>query len=167
VRHACCLANRAYGPELDIFAIDLKARTPIRPLWVFGTGNRVHLAGLQRLFSMFPTGWPGFALLLLRASVAVSPLLGTEGHSQHHPYWYIFVLVLATALCCGFLTPLAALVVFALQLNRFGHGGLETLVFLFDALSLSMLGPGAYSVDAYRFGRRLVELPPGKRESRG
>jgi hypothetical protein len=29
-----------------------------------------------------------------------------------------------------------------------------------DALALALLGPGAYSVDSRRFGRRLVVLPP-------
>jgi len=30
----------------------------------------------------------------------------------------------------------------------------------FDALALALLGPGAYSLDAYRYGRRLITLPP-------
>jgi putative oxidoreductase len=112
---------------------------------------------------MFPAGWPGFALLLLRASVAVSTFLGSGGYGQHHAYWFVLVLLLlSAALCAGFLTPLAALVAFALQLSRFSHGGLGTAALLLDSLSLSMLGPGAYSVDAHRFGRRLVVIPPSE-----
>ena len=33
------------------------------------------------------------------------------------------------------------------------------LVFALNALALALLGPGAYSLDARRFGRRLVVLP--------
>jgi hypothetical protein len=29
-----------------------------------------------------------------------------------------------------------------------------------DALALALVGPGAYSVDSYLFGRRLIVLPP-------
>jgi uncharacterized membrane protein YphA (DoxX/SURF4 family) len=35
-----------------------------------------------------------------------------------------------------------------------------TLLFAIDALALALLGPGAYSLDSRRFGRRLVVLPP-------
>lgn len=34
------------------------------------------------------------------------------------------------------------------------------VVFALDATALALLGPGAHSVDSYRFGRRLVVLPP-------
>jgi len=42
-----------------------------------------------------------------------------------------------------------------------GNDG-ATVVVIVDALALALLGPGAYSIDARRFGRRLVELPGRK-----
>jgi hypothetical protein len=35
-----------------------------------------------------------------------------------------------------------------------------TLVPAIDALALALLGPGAYSLDSRRYGRRVVVLPP-------
>ena len=35
-----------------------------------------------------------------------------------------------------------------------------TALVCLDALALALMGPGAYSIDSYRFGRRVVVLPP-------
>jgi hypothetical protein len=40
------------------------------------------------------------------------------------------------------------------------EAGAVTIVLSLDALALALLGPGAYSLDSRRFGRRLVVLPP-------
>jgi hypothetical protein len=43
---------------------------------------------MQRLFSMFPSGLPGFALLLLlRGSVALAVLLEGYAHRQERAYF--------------------------------------------------------------------------------
>ena len=68
------------------------------------------------------------------------------------------------AIGAGYLTPIAAIVAlathvviwFALDSVSLAAATVVTL----DALALALLGPGAYSIDAYRFGRRLVVLPP-------
>ena len=39
------------------------------------------------------------------------------------------------------------------------------VIVCFDALALALLGPGAFSVDSYFFGRRVVVLPPESRFS--
>jgi hypothetical protein len=64
----------------------------------------------------------------------------------------------------GCLTPIAAaiaLVAHGLIWSDLGvpSAAAATVVFL-DALALALLGPGAYSFDSYRFGRRVVVLPP-------
>jgi hypothetical protein len=44
-----------------------------------------------------------------------------------------------------------------------GWGGDSVAVALLmclDAVALALLGPGAYSIDSYRFGRRVVVLAP-------
>ena len=115
------------------------------------------MAALQRLFSMFPAGWPGLALLLLRVSVALSTFLASGGYGQHLASWRGLGLgLLSAALSAGFLTPVSALLALAVQLIRFTHLDVGPLVLILDSLSLAMLGPGAYSIDAYRFGRRVL-----------
>jgi hypothetical protein len=114
---------------------------------------------------MFPTGLPGLALVLLRLSVAgailwtclliVFPVM---------PVWTWVMLVTAlAALCAGFLTPyvascaalLNAWVLFSLEAEQKS----AVAIFLLAALSLAIIGPGAYSVDARLYGRRRVLIP--------
>jgi hypothetical protein len=123
------------------------------------------LQTVQRLFSMFPLGWPGLALLLLRGSVATAVLLEGYGHRQGLSGWMLGALTLLSAcLCAGFLTPIVAILAMlfhVLAWSSLSIDGAEiTAIALLDALALAMLGPGAYSIDAYRFGRRVVVLPP-------
>jgi hypothetical protein len=116
---------------------------------------------MQRLFTMFPAGTPGLALVLLRLSVALTLLFACHNTPQARGVWSdAAAAVLSVPLGAGFLTPLAAvsaLLVHTLLWTKVGVGALSPVVItLFDALALAMLGPGAYSVDAYRFGRRVV-----------
>lgn len=120
---------------------------------------------VQRLFSMFPSGLPGLALLLLRASAAIALLLDAYGHRHALPGWMQGVALLTfVALSAGYLTPIAATL--ALVCHGFiwfdlgVDGGVVAAVISLDAIALALLGPGAYSADSYRFGRRLVVLPP-------
>jgi uncharacterized membrane protein YphA (DoxX/SURF4 family) len=115
---------------------------------------------------MFPAGIAGVALFVLRSSVAVSLIVDTTAHgSLFKPPWlFLVVAVPASLLCIGLMTPycaaltglmqLAALLTFAGP-NKF-HLGLSVL----NSAVVAVLGPGAYSVDARIFGRRLLIVPP-------
>jgi hypothetical protein len=120
---------------------------------------------MQRLFTMFPRGRPGLALLLLRVSTAFALLLVGYAHRQLLPGCFTSAAVLVmAALLVGYLTPIAALVALAFHFVIFGLFGGDarvTTIISLDALALGLVGPGAYSVDSYLFGRRLVVLPPG------
>lgn len=114
---------------------------------------------------MFPPGLPGLALLLLRASAAISLLLEAYGHRHGLAGWAQGAAILiSVALSVGYLTPIAAMLALTCHgLIWFGLGidsAVAAVVFSLDALALALLGPGAYSADSYRFGRRLVVLPP-------
>ncbi len=122
---------------------------------------------MQKLFSMFPAGLPGLALLLMRGSVVLALLLTDYGHRQVLPAWvHGIAIVISGALSVGCLTPIAAAA--ALVLNGWVWLGTSVdnaavgIIFALDAIALALLGPGAYSIDSHRFGRRLVVPPPSQ-----
>jgi hypothetical protein len=124
---------------------------------------------VQRLFSTFPAGLPGVALLLVRLSVTISLLIHVPGHDLHKPPEALavaFVAALSISLCLGFLTPIVSLLAMAALMAHpasIDLGRVGAYVAALDALALALLGPGAYSIDGYRFGRRLVVLAPNNR----
>jgi uncharacterized membrane protein YphA (DoxX/SURF4 family) len=121
-----------------------------------------------RLFSSFPGGAPGVALLLLRAALAVSLMdHGRECVWAPTPqFWCAVFGALAGLLCFGFITPIVAYLSCFAGLGDFalaGYGGWQfVLLFSLTAIALALLGPGAYSIDAKRFGHRLIVFPPSE-----
>jgi putative oxidoreductase len=122
---------------------------------------------VQRLFSTFPEGWPGTGLVFLRA-VAAIPLIqhGIEGLlTTTLPALAIPQLVAAGAaalLLVGLWTPVAGvLMAVAEGFLTFSHSHDPWIHILLGALGISlvMLGPGAWSVDARRFGRKRIQIP--------
>ena len=99
-------------------------------------------------------------LLLLRISVAVAVLLAYI-QCEKRAAWVLPALIPMSAfLCAGALTPLAAVLAVALELTaaanvRVNGAGLIVITII-DAAALALLGPGAYSLDALRFGRRVI-----------
>ncbi len=119
--------------------------------------------GVKRLFSVFPAGASGAALLLLRISAAL--LLGVLWHLSGFSAWsYLPAAILGIALIVGFFTRLAALAVAALALLALMRlEGLSALLLALQgtsAVALALLGAGAYSIDARLFGRRIIDFGP-------
>jgi len=123
---------------------------------------------LRRSFSAFPDGWPGQGLLLLRVTVGL-PLVYwgmtdlLAGHFLAIPE--LTGAVAGVLLISGLFTPVAgAIIVLAEASAAFSpasayHAGPWIRIFLAAlGASVAMIGPGAWSVDARRFGRRVFEI---------
>ena len=116
---------------------------------------------------MFPTGLVGVALLVLRVSIATSMLIhAADRWAQVTSCWMTIGFALtALPLCLGLFTPYVAVFAGVLQfLALMSDGGNrpQVITSMVDSGVLSVLGPGAYSIDSRLFGRRLLELPPKK-----
>jgi uncharacterized membrane protein YphA (DoxX/SURF4 family) len=131
---------------------------------------------LQRLFSTFPNGWPGFGLLLLRFGVGIaliylgiSRLLGALGQ----PIAVACYLIESAAgifLLAGLWTPVMGALIaidelcIAFSLNSSQPD--SRLIHIFLAVltaGVAMLGPGAWSIDARLFGRKRFTMADSTR----
>jgi len=85
----------------------------------------------------------------------------------------LLAIVVSLALMIGFLTPVAGLAAGAgylmtLIATLIGHhtgvhlSTLDSLDLTVMSLSLALLGPGAFSMDARLFGRREIVIPHGR-----
>ena len=109
----------------------------------------------------YPDGRQGVALLVLRNALAVLAVyLGAERWMAATPRAAAVVLLLAVGcLCLGLLTTWVAVlcgVAAAVGGGDWGRG----LAALVLAGVVVLLGPGSYSVDAVRYGRRRRVFPP-------
>ncbi len=120
---------------------------------------------MQRLFSMFPQGGPGVALLLLRVSLAVVSVVNVSMHfGASIPHWLgACLLLVAAALVIGFLTPVVSSLACLIAVTSLAGAAWPDIAvrlsWTMNALALLLLGPGAYSLDALLFGRRVLVLP--------
>ncbi len=111
---------------------------------------------------MFPGKSAGVALVFLRLctigglALSPTPLLSNTGGWQH----YLSVITVI-AVVLGVFTPVAGSVVLILEACslKMNAAALGTLLYMVITVSLLLLGPGAYSIDAILFGRRRI-LPP-------
>jgi len=115
----------------------------------------------------------GIGLLLLRTAIGL--VMAWQGiwliAAAENPWLAggagLTAIVLAVALIAGLLTPIAAtLVAIAAAVSAARAGGAIMVTYdglalahglvMIDAISLVLLGPGAFSIDARLFGRREI-----------
>jgi putative oxidoreductase len=121
---------------------------------------------LQRLFSIFPNGWPGRGLLNLRL-VGGTLLIyeGTVALSRSPSLQVMIMEVVAigagTLLLIGLGTPVAGAVVVLLEVafafSLPAHVEDSILLASLGA-ALATLGPGLRSIDARLFGRKRIDI---------
>ena len=129
---------------------------------------------MQRLFSSFADGWPGVGLLLLRLLAGGGLLYGGIASAWSAPYLAMAPQVIAAAggilLLLGLYTPLAGVAAAIVEAwIAFSHPGnlLAPLGLISLGLSLAMIGPGAWSIDARLFGRKQIDPSNFVRDSDG
>ncbi len=121
---------------------------------------------MQRLFSTFPTGRPGAGLLLLRLAVGASllleriPVIGVIPQSLGFEVRIVLV-CLGISMLCGLWTPVMGIVAAVIELliavSQSGGGAMHVLLVILS-ISLALLGPGAWSIDAQIFGRKRIDI---------
>jgi putative oxidoreductase len=118
---------------------------------------------LQRLFSVFPNGWPGRGLLLQRVVTAM--FLFSFGFDRHREIT-LFILHMigagaGTLLLLGLWTPVcgALIAVVEVWIALYYAGCGTSIVLAALGATVAMIGPGAWSIDARLFGRKHFEIP--------
>jgi putative oxidoreductase len=135
-----------------------------------------HYDGMQRLFSTFPNGWPGFGLLLLRLGVGIALIsFGVSGFFAESGELVALArdsieAAGAIFLILGLWTPVAGALIALNELwvafsvyfsHPDGHWNHVFLAVL--TAGVAMLGPGAWSIDARLFGRKRFDMGDGTR----
>lgn len=118
---------------------------------------------MKQLFSAYPAGLAGAALLLFRCSLALFLATSASGLLSLSHWPALLLDAFAIALLLGIATRTvaglaAAGAATALLLGACGAPALLA-THAIDAAALALIGPGAFSLDSRLFGRSTIRLP--------
>jgi putative oxidoreductase len=121
---------------------------------------------VQRLFSIFPNGWPGRGLLVLRLAAGGILLANCSAwlaSGPHHEAIAPAIVGIAAGLLMliGLWTPVGSILAVISQSWTSFLSDLmpqTTILVLSISVAVAMLGPGAWSIDARLFGRHRLDI---------
>jgi uncharacterized membrane protein YphA (DoxX/SURF4 family) len=121
---------------------------------------------LQRLFSAFPSSWPGRGLLLQRVVTATILFCSTFGRLGEHSQSasiipHVIGAVAGVFLLLGLWTPVCGTLIAVVEvwIGYSSAGGEIPIMLATFGATLAMIGPGAWSIDSHLFGRKHFEIP--------
>ena len=121
---------------------------------------------MRRLFSTFAIGLPGAGLLVMRLVAGTTLVyrgsMAVSGHLALGPVALVIVqIILGILLLLGLWTPVAGTLVALLEVWHLfllkGDPWIHILL-LTLGVSLALLGPGGWSIDASLFGWRRIDI---------
>jgi uncharacterized membrane protein YphA (DoxX/SURF4 family) len=121
---------------------------------------------MRYLFSTFPGQWPGLGLLLLRLAQTVSCILDVRRYPWGLGEGLALAILCSELLSSGLLamglwTPVGGVILAVVESIRIILGASidgRPAALAVIGLSLAMLGPGSWSIDARLFGRKRIDL---------
>ena len=127
---------------------------------------------MRRLFSTFAHGAPGIGLLLLRLTTGGALIYhGVTPLVRHAPFTpaagHALLILLGVLLLAGLWTPIAGALVAVITLWEMVSHPASRPQFVWIAIigaALALLGPGAWSVDAWLYGWKQIKIS-GRRQA--
>ena len=122
---------------------------------------------MQRLFSTFADGWPGRGLLIQRLLVGLTLVYIDFACLSTTPVCAAAVsknigAVAGLLLIAGLWTPIAGFLIVGTEgwiaVSSTSNTGFSVVLGVLG-LTLAMIGPGAWSVDALLYGRKHIAFP--------
>jgi uncharacterized membrane protein YphA (DoxX/SURF4 family) len=121
---------------------------------------------VRRFFSNFAGGWPAIGLLLIR--IAAGAALIIDGRARIYSGQHLGLLTLAVFtiadgmfLTAGLWTPLAGFFALALSFSNiliYHEGPYPAILLASMGAGVALVGPGALSIDAWRFGLKRIDI---------